>query len=86
MKTMLAVPLMLFVLVACSNEPEPPEKYYFSSKDERREYYLPLQKKHGGVKTWEPSPDADCIGGKIFTHGDGFQSTWCPKDGNNDLF
>ena len=86
MKTMLPVILMLFVLGACSNKPEPPPKFHFSSSDEMNDYYLPLQDKHGGIKHWWPSRDPDCKGGKNFVHGDWFISIWCPKDGNNDLF
>ncbi len=86
MKNITVWVIAVLLMVACSNEPEAPVKYHFSSEDEFNKYYLPLQDKHSGVKTWVRSPDADCPGGKIFTHGDGFQSTWCPKDGNNDLF
>ncbi len=86
MKNITVWVIAVLLMVACSNEPEAPVKYHFSSEDEFNKYYLPLQDKHGGVKSFVPSPDADCPGGKIFTHGDGFQSTWCPKDGNNDLF
>ncbi len=86
MKIMVPVFLTFFVLGACSNEPEAPVKYHFSTKQEYLKYYLPLQDDHGGIKKWVPSPDMDCRGGKVFTHGDGFQSTFCPKDGNEDLF
>ncbi len=86
MKIMVPVFLMLFVLGACSNEPEAPVKYHFSTKQEYLKYYLPLQDDHGGIKKWVPAMDPDCNGGKVFTHGDGFQSTFCPKDGNEDLF
>ena len=86
MKTIIPVVLMLFVLGACSNESEAPAKYHFSTKDEYLKYYLPLQDDHGGIKKWVPSPDMDCRGGKVFTHGDGFQSTFCPANGDEDLF
>ena len=82
----LPVFLTFFVLGACSNEPEAPVKYHFSTKQEYLKYYLPLQDDHGGIKKWVPAMDPDCNGGKVFTHGDGFQSTFCPKDGNEDLF
>ncbi len=78
--------LMLFVLGACSNEPEAPAKYHFSTKEEYHKYYMPLQDDHGGIKKWVPSLDMDCRGGKVFTHGDGFQSTFCPANGDEDLF
>jgi len=86
MKIMVPVFLTFFVLGACSNEPEAPVKYHFSTKQEYLKYYLPLQDDHGGIKKWVPAMDPDCNGGKVFTHGDGFQSTFCPKDGNEDLF
>ncbi len=86
MKIMVHVFLTFFVLGACSNEPEAPVKYHFSTKQEYLKYYLPLQDDHGGIKKWVPAMDPDCNGGKVFTHGDGFQSTFCPKDGNENLF
>ncbi len=86
MKIMVPVFLTFFVLGACSNEPEAPVKYHFSTKQEYLKYYLPLQDDHGGIKKWVPAMDPDCNGGKVFTHGDGFQSTFCPKDGNENLF
>ena len=86
MKIILPLAVLALLLAGCSSEPEPPQKYHFSSKQEYLKYYLPVQDDHGGVKKWDPSPDADCRGGKIYTHGDGYQSTFCPKDGNEDLF
>ena len=86
MKTIAPLALMAFLMAGCSIEPEAPVKYHFSTKQEYLKYYLPLQNDHGGIKKWVPSPDMDCDGGKVFTHGDGFQSTFCPKDGNEDLF
>ncbi len=86
MRIILPLMLMAFLMGGCSDEPEKPVKYHFSTKDEYLKYYLPVQDDPGGVRNWVPSQDMDCPGGKIFTHGDGFLSTWCPKDGNNDLF
>ena len=86
MKIIFSMVLMSFLFAGCSNEPDAPVKYHFSTKQEYLDYYLPLQDDHGGIKKWVPSPDMDCRGGKVFTHGDGFQSTFCPKDGNEDLF
>ncbi len=86
MKTMLPVIMMLFALAACSDEPQAPVKYHFSTKQEYLKYYLPLQYDHGGIKKWVPAMDMDCGGGKVFTHGDGFQSTFCPADGDESLF
>ena len=77
--------LISFLMTGCSDEPEEPAKYHFGSKDEYLKYYLPLQDDHGGIKKWVPSPDMDCDGGKVFTHGDGFQSTFCPADGDEVL-
>lgn len=86
MKFILPLVLISFFMAGCSNEPEAPAKYHFSTKDEYLKYYLPLQNKHGGVKKWVPSPDMDCDGGKVFTLGDGFQATFCPANGDESLF
>lgn len=89
MKIILPLVLMSFLMVGCSDEPGKPDKpvkYHFGSKDEYLKYYLPLQDDHGGIKKWVPAMDPDCDGGKVFTHGDGFQSTFCPKDGDESLF
>lgn len=45
-----------------------------------------MQEDHGGIKKWVPLPDMDRRDGKMFAHADGYQSTFCPKDGNEDLF
>ncbi len=86
MKIILPLILISFLMVGCSDESDEPAKYYFGSKDEYLKYYLPLQDDHGGIKKWVPAMDPDCDGGKVFTHGDGFQSIFCPADGNEDLF
>ncbi len=86
MKTMLPVIMMLFALAACSDEPQIPAKYHFSTEQEYLKYYMPLQDDHGGIKKWVPAMDPDCAGGKVFTHADGFQSTFCPADGDENLF
>ena len=61
-------------------------KYNFSTKSEFNEHYLPLQNKHGGVKSWVPSKDTDCPGGKVFTLADGHTATFCPANGDESLF
>ncbi|MCH7649550.1 MAG: hypothetical protein IIA63_00125 [Nitrospinae bacterium] len=86
MRIILPLVLMSFLMAGCSDEPEKPAKYHFGTKNEYLKYYLPLQDDHGGVRKWVPSQDMDCRGGKVFTHGDGFQSTFCPANGNEDLF
>lgn len=68
MKIILPLVLMSFLLMGCSDEPDEPVKYQFSSKDEYLKYYLPLQDDHGGIKKWVPAMDPDCDGGKEFTH------------------
>lgn len=61
-------------------------KYNFSTKSEFNELYLPLQDDHGGIKSWIPSEDIDCQGGKIFTLADDHKATFCPANGDESLF
>ena len=82
--------IALFLVSGCDNVtvegPKVEVQYHFSSQQEFIEHYLPLQDDHGGVKTWEPSEDDDCRGGKVFTLGDGHKATFCPADGDESLF
>ena len=86
MKAFLFVILVSIGFAGCSEEGGPPREYHFASKQEYLKDYLPLQKKHGGVKKWVPYEDADWDRGKLFTLADGFQAIFCPANGDEDLF
>jgi hypothetical protein len=82
--------MLLSILVGCDDAtvegPGITVKYTFSTKSEFNEYYLPLQNDHGGIKSWVPSEDMDCPGGKVFTLADGYKATFCPANGDESLF
>lgn len=90
MKLVTLVVVVLFLLSGCGKvEVEGPSveiKYNFSTKSEFNKYYLPLQDDHGGIKSWVPSEDTDCRGGKVFTLADGHKATFCPGNGDESLF
>lgn len=90
MRITLLLAAVLLLLNGCDNVtvegPKVEVKYYFSSQSEFTEYYLPLQDDHGGIKSWLPSEDMDCPGGKVFTLADGHQATFCPANGDERLF
>jgi|GEM_PF-3081626 len=90
MRVFVPVAMVLFLAGACDNVtvegPKIEVKYHFSSHEEFIKYYLPLQDDHGGVKSWVPSEDIECRGGKVFTLADGYQATFCPAKGDESLF
>ncbi len=90
MRIIFTFAVVLFLVVGCDNVtvegPKIEVKYHFSSHDEFIERYLPLQEDHGGIKSWDPSEDMDCRGGKMFTLSDGHEATFCPANGDQNLF
>jgi len=87
MKFFICLVMFSILFWGCAEDPDPfSRKLHFSSRQEFNELYLPLQRKHGGVKKWEPVNDADCSGGKNFQLADGFQVIFCPAGGDQDLF
>ncbi len=90
MKLISLILVILFSISGCDNltveGPSVEIKYNFSSKTEFHQHYLPLQNEHGGIKSWVPSEDADCRGGKVFTLADEHKATFCPANGDETLF
>ena len=90
MRRIVLLAMAVLLVIGCDNKaaegPKDRVKYRFSSKTEFTKYYLPLQNDHGGIKSWKPSKDQDCRGGKVFTLADGHQATFCPADGDESLF
>ena len=90
MKAISLLFIFLITLGGCDNVtvegPSIKIKYSFSTQSEFGEHFLPLQDKHGGIKSWVPSKDSDCPGGKVFTLADGHQATFCPANGDESLF
>jgi len=90
MRKIVPLAVVLFLVGSCDNVtvegPKVEVKYYFSSQEEFIERYLPLQDDNGGIKSWIPSEDTDCPGGKVFTFADGDQATFCPANGDQTLF
>jgi len=90
MRIKILLSALLFIVIGCDNVtvegPKVEIKYFFSSQDEFIERYVPLQDDHGGVKSWIPSKDDDCRGGKVFTLADGHEATFCPANGDETLF
>ncbi len=90
MKILGLILIISFALTACDNVtvegPEVKVQYHFSSQSEFIELYIPLQNEHGGIKSWVPSEDMDCPGGKVFTLSDGTKATFCPANGDESLF
>ena len=90
MRMILTLSVILFLATGCDDVtvegPKIEVKYHFSSHDGFIEHYLPLQDDHGGIKSWVPSEDKDCRGGKIFTLADGHEATFCPANGDETLF
>ena len=82
--------VFLMILTGCDNVtvegPSIKITYNFSTKSEFNDHYLPLQNDHGGIKSWVPSQDRDCPGGKVFTLADGHKATFCPANGDESLF
>jgi hypothetical protein len=90
MKICSSLLIILIILIGCDNitveGPSVKAKYNFSTKSEFGKHFILLQDDHGGIKSWVPSEDMDCRGGKVFTLADGYKATFCPANGDESLF
>lgn len=90
MKTISLLSIFLLMLGGCDNVtvegPSVKIKYNFSTKSEFYDRFISLQDDHGGIKSWIPSKDIDCHGGKVFTLADDYKVTFCPANGDESLF
>lgn len=88
MRFVLIIISAVFIVAGCDNVAVdgPMVTYRFSTQQEFTQLYLPLQDDHGGIKSWLPSKDRECSGGKVFTLADDYRVTFCPFNGDGSLF